>query len=225
LILLVASFSFFVSHLLIYCLNFNYLINYEQNAFALRLLDITLLSLAPIMLLSFYWLWQRIIAQNKIKVIIFVIFFSLLATASFYLTYPRADNYFNSKGYSVGISDLEAVKAIDANADKDYVVLANQQVSAAAVQRFGYDRYYNDMYFYPVPTGGRLYQYYLKMVYDYPSKNWAQKAMQEAGVERLYFVLNKYWWAFDKIKAEAKAEADSFYTLDQGNIYIFEYNK
>jgi len=105
-------------------------------------------------------------------------------------------------------------------------VLANQQVSAAALREFGFSRYYKgDVYFYPIPTGGTLYQYYLDMVYKKPAKDTMLKAMDFAGVGQSYFVLNKYWWAFPKILAEAKLEADSWTEIKDGEIYIFKYSK
>jgi hypothetical protein len=33
------------------------------------------------------------------------------------------------------------------------------------------------------------------------------------------------WWAFDKILAEAKLEADSWEEIDGGEIYVFKYTK
>ena len=50
-------------------------------------------------------------------------------------------------------------------------------------------------------------------------------AMELAGVNEGYFVLNKYWWAFPKILAEAKLEADSWQEFDKGKIYVFRYSK
>jgi len=123
------------------------------------------------------------------------------------------------------------------DADSDYIVLANQQVSAAALREFGFKKYYKiqneidnrqstiDIFYYPIPTGGRLYQYYLDMVYKKPAKETMAEVMDFAGVRQSYFVLNKYWWAFPKILAEAKLEADSWTEIGQGEIYIFKYLK
>ncbi|MCD4693784.1 hypothetical protein K8R62_00290, partial [bacterium] len=79
------------------------------------------------------------------------------------------------------------------------------------------------IYFYPIPTSGQLYQYYLDMVYKYPGRKTIEEAMNFTGVYEAYFVLNKYWWAFDKIKEEAKMEADSWKKIGNEDIYIFKY--
>ncbi|MCG2701205.1 hypothetical protein L6267_03505, partial [Candidatus Parcubacteria bacterium] len=145
--------------------------------------------------------------------------------------------YFNSRCFSTSKNDIEAVNWIENNTESDYIVLANQQVSAAALREFGFKKYYSpplidkerglggEVFYYPVPTGGPLYQYYLDMVYEKPSRETMTKAMDLVGVSEGYFVLNKYWWAFDKILEEAKLEADEWQWLDNGEIYVFKYYK
>ena len=63
------------------------------------------------------------------------------------------------------------------------------------------------------------------MVYKKPSRETMLTAMHLVGVEEAYFVLNKYWWAFPKILAEAKLEADSAQEFDNGEVYVFRYIK
>jgi hypothetical protein len=152
-----------------------------------------------------------------------------MLSTSLYLSYPRFDKYHNSRGYSTGINDLKAVEYIEKNSKNDYIVLANQQVSAAALKNFGFSRYLKnknneEIYFYPIPTGGELYRYYLEMVYEKPTKENMLKAMEFSKVSEAYFVLNKYWWAFPKILEEAKIEADQFTDINE-EVYIFKYLK
>ncbi|MBU4375668.1 hypothetical protein KKH38_04155, partial [Patescibacteria group bacterium] len=145
--------------------------------------------------------------------------------------------YFNSRCFSTSKNDIEAVNWIENNTESDYIVLANQQVSAAALREFGFKKYYSpplidkergsggEVFYYPVPTGGPLYQYYLDMVYEKPSRETMAKAMDLAGVSEGYFVLNKYWRAFDKILEEAKLEADSWEDIGDGDVFVFKYYK
>lgn len=70
-----------------------------------------------------------------------------------------------------------------------------------------------------------MYDYYLSMVYEKPSKQTMIKAMDLAGVNESYFVLNRYWWAFSKILDEAKLEANSWQKLDNGEVIVFKYTK
>ena len=149
-----------------------------------------------------------------------------LITISLYLSYPRFDKNHNSHGISTGIYDIEATKWIEDNNKRQYIVLANQQVSAAALKNYGFNKYFsNNIFYYPIPTSGPLYQYYLDMVYDRPSKENATKAMDLLNINEAYFILNKYWWAFPKLLDEAKLEADSFVEFGDGEVYVFKYTR
>lgn len=218
--------SLFLSYLITKTINFDFLIDYERENYADRILIIATLFLLPFILTTLYSLTYKIINQKntiKIPIIIFII---LGVTASLYTSYPRFDRYFNSRGFSTGQNDIEAVRWIENNSSGDYIVLANQQVSAAALKEFGFKKYYHDdIFYYPVPTGGPLYQYYLDMVYKKPTKETMIEAMDLVGVNQAYFVLNKYWWASPKILEEAKLEADSWQKIGQDDVYIFEYNR
>ena len=51
----------------------------------------------------------------------------------------------------------------------------------AAIKEFGFKKYYNtakgQQFFYSIPTGGPLYQYFRKMVYQQPKRQWMEEAM------------------------------------------------
>ena len=125
-----------------------------------------------------------------------------------------------------------AVKKInEKSAPGSYVVLANQNVSAAALQQFGFRTYFKntqnpqeDVFYYPIPTGGPLYSIYMDMVYDAPTREHAQQAATIASVDTVYFVINDYWTGFDKIVNNAIVHADSWETINSGAIYIFKYS-
>ena len=224
-----SSLALFFSYFLSAKLPFAFLINYEQANYSKRILTISCFFLLPFVIIAFYQLIIKIFAQNKIIKYSLLGFFCLLISISLYSSYPRYDHYFNSHGYSVGKSDLNAVKYIENNAKEDFIVLANQQTSVASLYSFGFKKYYQtaeeEIFYYPIPTGGSLYKYYLDMVYEKPSQETIELAMDLAGVNIGYFVLNKYWWAFDKILAEAKPEADSWHKIDNGEVYVFKFIK
>jgi hypothetical protein len=222
-------------------INFNFLINYEQSDYANRLLGIAVIFLLPIIIIALYKIISKISEQpNTIKIPI-LIFIALTATTSLYASYPRFDNYFNSRGYSTGQNDIDAVKWIENNHINNYIVLANQQVSAAALSQFGFNNYIIidnkiknqsrelgtkiEIYNYPIPTSSPLYQYYLKMVYEKPNKKTMEDAMDFAGVNEAYFVLNKYWYAFPKVLEEAKLEANNWQEIGNGEVFIFKYSR
>jgi hypothetical protein len=218
--------SLLISFALIKILPFNFLIDYERSAFSDRIIIMAAFFLWPLFALLFYSAGRKIKLQKINIKISAAVFAAAVITASLYLSYPRLDKYFNSRGYSVSQNDLNAVNWIEKNAEKNYLVLANQQVSAAALSQFGFKKYYHgDIFFYPVPTGAPLYKYYLDMVYKKPSRKTMLAAMDLAGIDEGYFILNKYWWAFPKVLEEAKIEADSWQSIGNGDIFIFKYKK
>ncbi|MBN2884781.1 hypothetical protein JXE04_02555 [Patescibacteria group bacterium] len=211
--------------------SFNDLISYEQDNYAARLPIIALIVMLPLYWELFYYLAQQAFKQTKTVKIILLIISSLLITISVYSSYPRFDNYFNSRGYSTSATDIEAVHLVEDRAQgQTYLTLTDQQVSAGALREFGFHNRYlennnQEIYFYPIPTGGPLYQYYLDMVYINANRETMLAAMDFAGVNRAYLIINKYWWASDKIIAEAKLSANYWQKLDNGKVYIFEYLK
>ena len=76
------------------------------------------------------------------------------------------------------------------------------------------------IFFYPIPTGSPLYQYYLNMVYKNASAETLREAMQLVGAQRGYFVLNRYWNDFDRIVAEAQENLQLLYSINNA-IFIF----
>jgi hypothetical protein len=206
--------------------SFDFLINYERDNYSDRMLLVSIFMLLPFVFASLHLFFEKLLEQiNKVKWPI-LIFMALLVTASLYLSYPRKDNYFDSHEYAVSLSDVEAVKWIEENKrSDDFIVLANQQVSVAALRAYGFKKYYknNSVFYYPIPTGSALYQYFLDMVYKKPSRETMELAMDLAGVKDGYFVLNKYWWASPKIVDEAKLSADFWKSFNNGEVYVFGY--
>ncbi len=245
------SFVLFLSYLFVRALPFNFLISYERLNYANRLLFLSALFALPFILVLLIKFVQALENQNYFTRLSWLIFIASLLTANFYLSYPRQDPYFNSRSYSTSIYDLQAVAWIENNAgNNDYIVLANQQVSAAALNQFGFKKYYSPkntsflkenkskisslnnssfrilhskLFYYPIPTASPLYAYYLDMIYKKPSRQTMQTACQLVGAKQGYFVVNKYWWAFDKVVKEAKLEADNWAKFGPNEVYIFVY--
>jgi tetrahydromethanopterin S-methyltransferase subunit B len=225
LLLLCPALSLVSAYFFTSALSFDYLISYERDAFANRIIITAAFFLFPFALIALREAMMKIFVQNKFIKVAFSIFLLTLLISSLYLSYPRLDNYKNSHGISTNINDIAAVNWIEKNASgEDYIVLANQQVGAAALHEFGFKKYYNDdIFFYPVPTGGPLYQYYLKMVYDKPNQENMLGALDLANVDLGYLVINKYWWAFPKLLEEAKMDATSWEKFADGDVYVFKF--
>ena len=210
--------------------SFNGLIAYEQDNYAARLPIIALIILVPLYWELFYYLSKLAKKQSAVGRILITLGISLMMLVSVYGSYPRFDHYFNARGYSTSAADVKAVQRAEELADGEiYITLANQQSSAAALRELGFRHYLpteqGEIYFYPIPTGGPLYQYFLDMVYKQANRDTMMKAMDFAGVNRAYLIINRYWWASDKIVAEAKLSADSWEKINQGKAYLFEYTR
>ncbi len=207
-------------------INFQYLIDYERANYPIRLLIISGIFALPLVFPLIHSFVKQLETLKIFQRIIISLGLAALLSASLYLSYPRFDHYFNSRGYATSMADIQAVEWIEKDAgNSNYVALANQQVSAAALRQYGFKKYYNyDIFYYPIPTGGPLYGYYLEMIKK-PSQESVSKAMNLAGVKKLYFILNDYWWAADKIALEAELIANRSTSISNGQVRIYVFEK
>jgi hypothetical protein len=205
-------------------LSFNYLISYEQGDYLKRLLVVALIFSAPFALFFLRRLVIVISSMNFFIRISWAIFGAILICASLYVSYPRLDVYANSRGYSTSRYDLEAVSWISLDAvNKNYIVLANQQVSAAALEEAGFAKYYpGNIFYYSIPAGGPMYKLYLKYL-NKPAIDIINEAKEYTGAEVVYVVVNKYWDLSQKIISEAKISANSWQEIGSGNLIVFKY--
>ncbi|MEK9155232.1 MAG: hypothetical protein AAB839_01140 [Patescibacteria group bacterium] len=202
-------------------LNFTYLIDYERQDFALRFLMLASIFALPLAEQGLAHLGSKL-PRASVSLQWCLLF--VLACATTYGLYPRHDGYTRSAAFNVSQADINTVYAIHnlEKADADYIVLSNQATAAAALQEFGFRKYYHtDIFYYPIPTGGVLYQSYLSMVEQTPSRKTVQQAMNIAGVDKAYFVVSDYWWRKDAIIENAKQQTDNWFAVDGGKTTIF----
>jgi hypothetical protein len=206
-------------------INFNFLIDYERTDYSGRILLIAAFFGIPYIILALDNFQKKLFQHILFIKVNWILMLSALITTSLYLSYPRFDHFHNSHGYATSAAEIETVHWIENNAhDQPFIVLANQQVSAAALREFGFKKYYNNLFYYPVPTGGALYQTYLKMI-DTPQLSTIDEARKLTGVDTVYVVLNDYWWAADKLGPELAAIANNHTMIQNGKIQIFIFSK
>ena len=226
--LILSAVAIFFSFILSSLISFKDVIDYEQLEYTKRIFTILIIFFLPFILIVVIRFAQKIFDKPKITSVIWIIFITLLISSSLYLSYPRQDNYYNSRGYSTGLNDIKAVLEIENISDEKYIVLANQQLSVAALSQFGFNRYLeingDQIYFYPIPTGGKLYDFYLNAVYNGPSRENIFMAMDFASVDKAYLVINNYWHNSAQIINDAKASSDNYFDIDK-EVYIFQYNR
>ncbi len=208
-------------------LEFTFLIDYERANYAARLLPLIGLFLTPYVILGLGHLFMNIKTQPVILRGGALVLLVAIATSSVYMAYPRRDAYETSRGFNVSQADIDAVHLVESLAGpQPYLALANQSVSAAAISEIGF-QYFEDLFFYPIPTGGALYEVFLQMN-EQPSRETAKQALnlvpQHGDVNRLYFLVNNYWWQAPRIIETAKTTADDWRSVgEEGQVYVFEY--
>lgn len=230
-----------VSLVLVGLIGFTAVIGYEQTEFAERLLQVIALLALPIVVFGFYSTLEKILTLKMGRLM--VIFLGGLAlTFSLYLSYPHNDALEKGRSYAVSKYDLEAVRWIDADgAGRDFVVLANQSVSAASLQEFGFKKYYiifssalpptpssseegRELFYYPIPTSSPLYEIYLDIIYNGVTREKIEKARALTGAAKVYLVINSYWLDAKKRIGEAQMLTGEYEEIE-GKVWVFGFGE
>lgn len=204
--------------------DFPFLIDYERGNYSERLFIIARLLLLVPALSGYAIGLGRIPRLGLIHAVLLLILIPAAGAANVYAALPRHDAANVSRGWSVGQWDKEAVRWIDRNAGSaPYTVLANQSVSAAAVEALGFKRYAREVFFYPIPTGGPLYQEFLKAMDPESNVEPVKKAAQLGQSKLVYVVLNDYWWDAKKVAEHLSAMADSEISFGEGRLTVYKF--
>lgn len=202
---------------------------YESHAYASRLLVLALWSMLPIFMLALLWLYRLPLLRRPATTALLILVLAGVNTASVYASYPRQNRFERSRQFGTSAADFTVVSYIHSQIKSDYVVLANQSVSAAAIASYGFRTYYPPstegapIFYYPVPTSSPLYNIYLQMVNDAPTRENAKIAYELTGANTVYFVLNNYWDNADMLRRRATMEADEHAELADGAISLFTF--
>ncbi|HBK35224.1 TPA: hypothetical protein DDZ01_04505 [Candidatus Uhrbacteria bacterium] len=216
--------------------NFSFLIDYERLNYADRLLPLIVFFLVPFFLLGMGYFLERLQKSPFPLQATVLVLLAAIVTSNIYLTYPRDDAYITGHGINVSQSDVDVIYLIDEIAKQPYVVLANQSVSAAAIRNLGFDHYFGDQYFYPIPTGETFYHYFLNMN-NAPTKETALEALgfinalcteavncDQEQAQSIFYVVDRYWWESARIIETAKGTADAWLSVGDGEVYLFRFD-
>ncbi len=225
-LIIVLIINYFIASLF---LSFNLQISYQKNDYPDRLAYLVVLAVLPIFLTSVYFWWQKVLdsRQEFWPKIFLIVLTTIIIISGTYFSYPVYDRHQNSKSFNVTATDLKTVDFIDNQAQgASYIVLANQMVGAAAIQQFGFAHYYNNNFYYSMPLGiNNIYQDYLVMVEENASREAALTAMDKAGVNKLYLVINNYWHTAKVASAQADESANEKWLIDNGVNSVFLYTR
>lgn len=211
--------------------DFTFLIDYERGNYADRLFLVAALFLLPPALETAGDLLIRLTRKPLTNFAAGLLFLAAWSGAGTYLALPRHDATIVGHGWSVSQADFEAVRWVDQNADgKTYTVLADQSVSAAAVATFGFKRYVKDptsgeqIFYYPIPTGGSLYAIFLRAAGDEPTRETIREATKLGQTDIVYLVLDDYWWNADDVADKLSAVADQTFTIENGKTRVYRFD-
>ncbi len=220
-ILAVAMASNFIALSILF--DFDFLISYERSDYALRSLMMTHIFLLPLAGAGIASVAHRLREKPLVLRGAFLAALAVIGMGNVYGAYPRHDNYARSAGFNVSKADFDAVDAIDDKAEgEDYIVLSNQATAAAAVEAYGFKKYYHgDIFYYPIPTGGVMYQHFLTMVDEGPTRETMDAAMDVAGVNLGFFAVSDYWWQSEQLIENAKRIADDWFSVGDGSVTVF----
>ena len=205
--------------LLLSLFSFHSIIYYEQNIFPIRLIHFAYFFILAFILSNL----SRVPCKFTKYNFLVITSIAFIATNFLYLSYPTYDIIEKNKGYSVSQSDIEAVRKIQEISDTDnFVVLSNQSTSAAALQEFGFKKYYNNNFYYPIPTSSPLYKIYLDITYNSTKPEYLAQIKNITGADEVFLVFNDYWTNFKKLALNYQNTAKNSYNINN-KIYIFEY--
>lgn len=203
---------------------FDFLISYERGNYTDRLGVLSALCLA---IPAARWLSSRfegLRARSGFLWMSFLLLFTGLWTLRVYDALPRHDAAQASSGWSVGRADVDAVRWIhDQAGARPYTVLANQAVSAAALQKYGFARYHEDIFYYPLPTGGPLYQVFLEAASTQATSSTIKRAASLSQSELVYVVINNYWWDAERVREHLGAMATRALSFSEGRVWVYEF--
>mgnify|MGYP005614932343 CR=1 FL=1 len=204
---------------------FSFLISYERGNYTERLGVLSALFLAiPVSM----WLSQRLALLRGRSGFLWASMCLLITavwTVRVYDALPRHDAAQASSGWSVGTADKDAVRWIhDQAGTRQYAVLANQSVSAAALERYGFARYHEEIFYYPLPTGGPLYQVFLEAASLKATTSTIEQAAALTKSEVVYVVINNYWWDAERVRAHLASFADRSLSFMGDQVWVYEFS-
>jgi hypothetical protein len=97
-------------------------------------------------------------------------------------------------------------------------------VSAAALERYGFARYHEDNFYYPLPTGGPLYQVFLEAASLKASPATILEAARLTNSEVVYVVINAYWWDAERVRAHLAGFADRSLSFMGDQVWVYEFS-
>ncbi|MEK7496965.1 MAG: hypothetical protein AAB657_03635 [Patescibacteria group bacterium] len=219
---------FFNAILISSAIKFDFLIGYERLDFAKRFIEMALIVLTSVALVTLV----NLKITDKIYQSTIIILLGLILPASLYLSQPRNDKHFYTRGFNISQADFAAVSKIKQDAqNKKYVVLSNQNLGAAALVVSGFSPHYfapdgSEQYFYSIPTGGYLYKYFYQIAeLGGDVKTNVDEIFKTIPVDYIYLAIHDYWFNKEKIITSTTQLNNQKLIATDENITVIRFEK
>lgn len=208
-------------------ITFTNLPTHEQLDYARRLLELSTLFFLPTLTHLFTTLLDRLPRLHDRWPL--ALLSGLTLSSMIIAAYPRHDAYARFGGITVSAADYRALAAIEVHAQgSPYAVLANQAMSAAALQTFGFvDRYVgenHDVYFYPIPSGSLFGQLATTMLQEGITNSGIARMFTLTSSDILYVVVHDYWNLKTKLAAQLAPLSSEIFAPAPGiTVYVLRW--
>lgn len=203
--------------------------SFEQIQYAERLRHLLMLFILPLAIAQI-GSYARTFESKRFIIPGAAILLSLLLLCSWYLTYPQRNEAVHFPGYNASAADFEAAKIVhESTKSSRYIVLSNILTAGASIEQFGFTHYHETdqglLFHYPIPSGSPLYDSYIKMLYEGQKREFINEALALTDTDKAYFLVHDYWANANDIIEGAKKTADDWQIINDGQIWLFEYNR
>ncbi|HCC21817.1 hypothetical protein A2480_03115 [Candidatus Uhrbacteria bacterium RIFOXYC2_FULL_47_19] len=190
----------------------------EQLEFSLRLKHAFGVLLLPLFFFGLKSLLDRYLRDSLTATVAgLLLVVAIVASISWYLTYPQANHIANRSGWCLGRADVETIEIIAKEDNgRPYLVLSNQMLSVAALRTNGFDNF-----FYALPVTGRTYEYYLAISHSRRNRGVFEEAFTEFGVARVFYVVHDYESDFHSIVDQLESISDQSWVVADGRAFVF----
>lgn len=222
-------FALVCSSFLVQGVTLSNVVSYEGGAFATRMISIALVLSLPLFVQGGGVIFELLSSQSRLARFSSAIIFGLLFTASVFSLYPRHNNVEISRFYSISENDFLVADEISRHASSTpYAVLAPQPTSSAALRTFGFTHYKKntdgtEQFFYPIPTGGTFYSFYLSLVNKEVSRDTVAQAARYMQVTQLYVVIPQYWFDSARLHQEIADSADEIIEVGSTMVGVYRF--
>lgn len=201
----------------------------DQINYTSRLLQTAKWLLWPLLLLVMGEMFIVVRQKDKIFKYMFLIVMSGVLTANWYLTYPRNDSISRMNINNIRAVDYKAIDYIyDREGGKDgYLVLSNQLFAAGAIQKYGFEPYYDTQYgkifYYAIPMDSEMNRTFERiMTLENFDPSIIEKIYKATGLKKIYFIASDYWPLSLNSERQMKNYAKLYKNIDNKvNIYFF----